>query len=94
MTTINTGSISLSDDEADWLKVMCAVDSNSTRVLVTQAVSSFVRDRRGQYMEKLQYLSQKYGLTVSEVFIRLSKGEELGEPQENFEIDPPTEGSN
>lgn len=88
MSTINTGSISVSDSDADWFRVMCAIDSNSTRAGVTLAVTTFVRENKGQYIEQIQYTARKYGLTPSEAFNRLSRGEDLGDPLPRFEVDP------
>ena len=88
MSTINTGNISLSDSDADWFRVMCAVDNNSTRAVLTQAVADYVRENRDEYREKVEYAARKYGLTVSEAFNRLSRGEDLGDPLPRFEVDP------
>lgn len=88
MPTINTGNISLSDSDADWFRAMCAVDNNSTRAVLTQAVADYVRENREEYKQKIEYVARKYGLTISEAFNRLAQGEDLGEPLPRFEIDP------
>ena len=91
MATINTGNISLSDHDADWFRVMCAVEENSIRAVLTRAVTAFVRDNKGEYMELVEYAALKYGLTVSEAFNKLAQGEDLGKPLPRFEINPEME---
>ena len=91
MVQINTGSISLSDHDADWFKVICGAEGNSTRSLVSRAVTDFVRRSKGEYMEIIEYAAAKHGLTFSEAFNRLALGQDLGDPLPTFEVKPDME---
>ncbi len=44
----------------------------------------YVRRRKKEYQEILEYTARKYGLTPDETFRRLLKNEDLGTPVEDF----------
>lgn len=91
MGTLNTGSISLSDHDLDWFKAMCTSEGNSTRSLVSRAVTDFVRRSKGEYVQIIEYAAAKHGLTFSEAFNRLALGQDLGDPLPAFEVQPDME---
>lgn len=91
MDGVSPGNIPLGDHDADWLRVMAAASNSSLRVKVASVLGYYVRRRKGEYEEILRYLAAKYGLSYSEVFNRLRKGEALGDPLDYFEIDPAVE---
>lgn len=91
MESLNVGSLPLGEHDADWFKVMTAVSNSSLRVKVASVVSYYVRRRKPEYIEIVQYTANKHGLTFDECFHRLLKGESLGKVVEGFEVNPALE---
>ena len=87
MADLNIGSVPLGDHDADWFVVMARATGDSTRVKAGSIIGYYVRRRKEEYKLILEYTARKYGLTFSEVFHRLRRGEELGSPLSDFDID-------
>jgi hypothetical protein len=88
MPTINT-SIDLGDHDRDWFVVMSKLGNRSIRASLSNVVGCYIRRRKAEYQEILEYTARKYGLTEAECFQKLLKGESLGNPVENFGEVPP-----
>ena len=88
---INFGNIPLGDHDADWFKVMAAASNSSLRVKAASVIGYFVRRRKEEYREIIQYTANKYGISFDECFNKLKNGESLGDPLDYFEVDPKME---
>lgn len=84
MENLNVGSLPLSDHDADWIKAMATVSNSSLRVKLASIVGYYVRRRKEEYLEIIDYTAQKYDLSFDECFKRLSNNEDLGEPKKDF----------
>ena len=80
MPEINIGSVSLSDHDRDWYLFGCKVNERSIRANTASVLAYYVRRRKTEYEEILQYTARKYGLTEEECFRRVIEGESLGDP--------------
>jgi len=89
MTDINIGSVTMGDHDADWYRVMCKLGGRSIRANTSSVLGYYVRRRKSEYSEILQYTARKYGLTPDETFKRLLNDEPLGEPLKDFVEAPP-----
>lgn len=89
---LNVGSLPLGDHDSDWLRVMAAATGSSVRVKVASVCGYYVRRRKEEYKAIIEYTARKYGLTFSECFQRLRKGESLGTALPDFEVDYEIEG--
>lgn len=85
--SLRLGDIPLGEHDADWFRVMSACTDSALRVKVASVLGYYVRRRKQEYIEIIQYLAAKHGLEFSECFNKLLNGEELGEPLESFNID-------
>lgn len=90
--TLNIGSIPLGDHDADWFVVMARATGDSIRVKAGSVIGYYVRRRKDEYKLIIEYIARKYGLTFSECFHRLRRGEDLGTPVSNFDVDYEIEG--
>ena len=72
---INFGNIPLGDHDADWFKVMAAASNSSLRVKAASVIGYFVRRRKEEYREIIQYTANKYGISFDECFNKLKNGE-------------------
>ncbi|NER95076.1 MAG: hypothetical protein F6J86_14770 [Symploca sp. SIO1B1] len=89
MARLNLGSIDLGDHDQDWFVVMSKLRGRSTRANLSSVVGHYVRRHKEEYREILTYTARKYGLTEKECFQRLLKGDDLGEPLEDFSESEP-----
>jgi hypothetical protein len=92
MPKLNFGSIDLGDHDRDWFIVMSRLGGRSIRANLSSVVGFYVRRRKEEYAEILEYTSKKYGMTRDECFQRLLKGEDLGSPVDGFEEPVPEIG--
>jgi hypothetical protein len=69
---------------------MSRLSDRSIRGNLSVIVGYYVRRRKKEYEELLQYTARKYGLTTDECFQKLLRGESLGEPVDGF-TDPAPE---
>lgn len=88
---VNFGNIPLGDHDADWFRVMSAASNSSLRVKAASVIGYFVRRRKDEYREIIQYTANKYGISFDECFNKLKNGEDLGKPLAYFEVDPKIE---
>lgn len=88
---IRLSTVPLNDHDADWLTVMANASETSLRQKVASVLSYYVRRRKDQYVQMVQYLADKHGLTFEECFHKLRRGEDLGEPLESWKVDPEME---
>lgn len=84
---LNLGNIPLGEHDADWMRVMAAASNSSLRVKVASICGYFVRRRKGEYIEIVNYIAAKYGLSFDEAFHKLKNGEDLGTPLDYFPLD-------
>lgn len=84
MPKLNFGSFELGDHDRDWFIVMSRLGSRSIRANLSSVVGYYVRRRKQEYQEILDYTARKYGLTSDECFQRLLKDESLGNPIDGF----------
>ncbi len=75
MPRLNTGSVDLSEDEIDWLKVICNLSGTSLRAQLSQILSGHIVRFKPHYSRKVAYVARKYGLTWEEAFQRLTLGQ-------------------
>lgn len=87
MADLNIGSVPLGDHDADWFVVMARATGDSTRVKAGSVIGCYVRRRKQEYILIIEYIARKYGLSFSECFHRLRKGEDLGTPLSEFDLD-------
>jgi hypothetical protein len=73
MPRFQIGSIDLSEDEIDWLKVVVNLNSTSVRAQVGQIVQGHLVRFKPHYKRKVAYVARKYGLTWEEAFKRLTQ---------------------
>jgi len=85
---LNLGNLPLGDHDADWFRAMSGASNSSLRVKAASVLSYFIRRRKDEYREIIQYTANKYGLSFSECFNKLKEGEDLGEPLTYFQVDP------
>ena len=88
MDSLNIGSVNLGDHDVDWFKVMSAVTHQSVRSKAGSILGYYVRKRKEEYREIIQYTANKYGLSFDECFNKLKNGEPLGDPLDYFQVDP------
>lgn len=74
MPELNIGSIKLTEDELDWLRVICNLSDESLRSQMRQIVKGHLIRFKPQYLKQVNYVARKYGLTLEEAFIRLKSG--------------------
>lgn len=80
MPNLNVGSIYLGDHDQDWFIVMSKLgDQLSMRANVSSIIGYYVRRRKSEYIEMLNYTAAKNGLSPQETFTRLLKGIPLGD---------------
>jgi hypothetical protein len=72
MPRFQIGSIDLSEDEIDWLKVSASLSSTSVRAQVGQAIQGHLVRFKPHYKRKVAYVARKYGLTWEEAFKKLT----------------------
>lgn len=75
MPRLNTGSVDLSEDEIDWLKVICNLSGTSLRAQFSQIISGHIVRFKPHYSRKVAYVARKYGLTWEEAFQQLTQGQ-------------------
>lgn len=75
MPEINIGSIKLTEDEIDWLRVIGNLSGESLRSQMRQIVKGHLVRFKPQYLKQVNYLARKYGLTLEETFILLKTKE-------------------
>lgn len=75
MPEINIGSIKLTEDEIDWLRVICNLSGESLRSQMRQIVKGHLVRFKPQYLKQVNYIARKYGLTLEEAFIQLKAKE-------------------
>lgn len=74
MPNLNIGSIYLGDHDHDWFIVMSRLgDQVSIRGNLSSITGFYVRRRKNEYLEMLNYVSAKYRLSPQETFQRLLK---------------------
>ncbi|NMG09763.1 hypothetical protein [Brasilonema sp. UFV-L1] len=84
MPRLSISSFELGDHDRDWFIVMSRLGGRSIRANLSSVVGYYVRRRKQEYQEILEYTARKYGLTVDECFQRLLKDEDLGTPIDGF----------
>lgn len=84
---IDFGNVPLGDHDADWFRVMSAASNSSLRVKAASVIGYFVRRRKDEYREIIQYTANKHGLSFDDCFNKLKNGEDLGEPLDYFQVD-------
>lgn len=89
MPDLNIGSIPMGDHDRDWFTVMSRLGGRSLRANASSVLGYYVRRRKGEYQEMLEYTAKKYGLTPDECFAKLLKGDDLGKPVDGFDEAPP-----
>lgn len=72
MPRFQIGSIDLSEDEIDWLKVATNINGTSIRSQVGQALQGHLLRFKPHYKRKIAYVARKYGLTWDEAFKKLT----------------------
>lgn len=75
MPEINIGSIKLTEDEIDWLRVIGNLSGESLRSQMRQIVKGHLVRFKPQYLKQVNYVARKYGLTLEEAFIKLKTEE-------------------
>ena len=90
MPNLNIGSIYLSVHDHDWFIVMSRLGSqNSIRGNLSSVTGYYVRRRKHEYLEILNYTAAKYSLSPQETFQRLLKNKPLDTPlDEPIELHP------
>ena len=77
MPSFSVGTVPLGDHDQDWFVVMTKLANKSLRANVANVLSFYVRRRKEEYREILEYTAKKYGITPEECFERLKNGEDL-----------------
>lgn len=72
MPRFQIGSLDLSEDEIDWLKVAANLSGTSIRAQVGQALQGHLLRFKPHYKRKIAYVARKYGLTWEEAFKKLT----------------------
>lgn len=73
MPRFQIGSIDLSEDEIDWLKVATNINGTSIRSQVGKALQRHLLHFKPHYKRKIAYVARKYGLTWDEAFKKLTR---------------------
>jgi hypothetical protein len=72
MPQFQIGSVNLSEDEVDWLKVAINLSDMSARAQVGQIIQGHLIRFKPHYKRKIAYVARKYGLSWEEAFKRLT----------------------
>lgn len=75
MPKLNAGSVDLTEDEIDWLKVITNLSGESLRAQLRQIIKGHLIRFKPHYSKQIGYVARKYGLSWEEAFARLTKEE-------------------
>lgn len=79
MGRLNVGGLDMSQDEEDWLRAISGMNGETMKSILVQAWRGHLYKHKAHYIRKLRYLADRHGLTPEECFVKLVKGESLGE---------------
>ena len=82
---INVGSLPISNDAANWLKVRSTLSDSSVRATVAKIIERDISRSKQKWIDDLEIASVERGLTPEELWILILNNEELPEPKNTGE---------
>lgn len=83
---INVGSLPISTDTSNWLKVRSAISDSSVRATIAKIVEREVSKSKTKWINDLEIAASERGLTTEDLWLLLVNGQTMPDPINSAEV--------